>query len=130
MQAETSRFTLQKLRSRGVNVAIDDFGTGCSSLAYLRRFPVDIVKIDRIFLAHVATDERDAAIVRTIIAMARNFALTVVAEAVEVEAQLELLRKVGCDKMQGYLLGRPVDAGAFAERIEAGAHGMVAGGAD
>ncbi len=130
MQAETSRFTLQKLRSRGVNVAIDDFGTGFSSLAYLRRFPVDIVKIDRIFLAHVATDERDAAIVRTIIAMARNFALTVVAEGVEVEAQLEFLRKVGCDKMQGYLLGRPVDAGAFAERIEAGAHGMVAGGAD
>ncbi|HNR91364.1 MAG TPA: EAL domain-containing protein [Dokdonella sp.] len=128
MQAESSRDMLQRLRARGVNIAIDDFGTGFSSLAYLRRFPVDVLKIDRTFLGAVTGDERDAAIVRTIVAMARNLALSVVAEGVETKAQLEFLRGIGCDKAQGYLLGRPVDAPAFSAWLGAGTHGLLSDG--
>jgi diguanylate cyclase (GGDEF)-like protein len=113
MQSEQARDTLLALRERGVKIAIDDFGTGFSSLAYLRRFPVDVLKIDRGFLSGVTQDERDAAIVRTIIAMARNLHLTVVAEGVETRAQLDFLRELECDKAQGYLLGRPFEAVAF-----------------
>ena len=121
MQSEASRDALQVLRERGVGIAIDDFGTGFSSLAYLRRFPVDVLKIDRTFMAGVVQDERDAAIVRTIIAMARNLGLDVVAEGVETEAQLDFLARVGCGKAQGYLLGRPAEGVVFAAWIAAGA---------
>ena len=114
MQSSQARDNLIALRSRGIKIAIDDFGTGFSSLAYLRRFPVDILKIDRSFLSGVPLDERDGAIVRTIIAMARNLGLTVVAEGVETMAQLDFLRELGCDEAQGYLLARPVEAGEFA----------------
>jgi diguanylate cyclase (GGDEF)-like protein len=129
MQSEASRDALQVLRERGVGIAIDDFGTGFSSLAYLRRFPVDVLKIDRTFMAGVVQDERDAAIVRTIIAMARNLGLDVVAEGVETEAQLEFLGRVGCGKAQGYLLGRPAEADAFAAWIAAGACAATGSGA-
>ncbi len=113
MQSEQCRDTLVQLRRRGIKVALDDFGTGFSSLAYLRRFPVDMLKIDRTFMRGVASDERDASIVRTIIAMARNLALAIVAEGVETEAQLEFLRDLGCEKAQGFLLGHPLAAEAF-----------------
>jgi len=129
MQSERSRDTLLELHARGVNVAIDDFGTGFSSLAYLRRFPVDILKIDRGFLSGVPQDERDAAIVRTIIAMARNLGLAVIAEGVETQAQLEFLRELECGKAQGYLLGRPFEAAAFATWIGAGADDAPGDGA-
>ena len=117
MQSEQCRDTLVQLRTRGIKVALDDFGTGFSSLAYLRQFPVDILKVDRTFMRGVAQDERDAAIVRTIIAMARNLGLAVVAEGVETEAQLQFLRDLGCEKAQGYLLGHPCEAGRFAAAI-------------
>lgn len=118
MQSERSRQSLLELRERGVRIAIDDFGTGFSSLAYLRRFPVDILKIDRSFLTGVIDDERDAAIVRTIISMARNLGLSVVAEGVETAAQLAFLHALGCEKAQGYLLGMPFESRAFSEWIK------------
>jgi EAL domain-containing protein (putative c-di-GMP-specific phosphodiesterase class I) len=115
MQGEHARETLVALRDLGVRIAIDDFGTGYSSLAYLRRFPVDMLKIDRSFLGGVPQDDRDAAIVRTIVAMARNLGLSVVAEGVETTAQLEFLREIECDEAQGYLLGKPMAAQDFVQ---------------
>jgi diguanylate cyclase (GGDEF)-like protein len=117
MQSESARGTLLNLRACGVGIAIDDFGTGFSSLAYLRRFPVDILKIDRSFLAGVPEDERDAAIVRTIVSMARNLSLRVVAEGVENEAQYTFLKGLGCDEAQGFLLAHPMTEEAFGQWI-------------
>ena len=114
MQSAQARDNLVALRSRGVKIAIDDFGTGFSSLGYLRRFPVDVLKIDRSFLSGVPEDERDCSIVRTIIAMAQNLGLTVVAEGVETHAHLDFLRGLSCDEAQGYLLARPVHPDEFA----------------
>ena len=118
----TTIATLQALRKMGVRIAIDDFGTGYSSLAYLKRFPVDILKIDKSFVKNIAVDDGDAAIARTIISLARNFHLTVHAEGVETQQQLEFLADRGCDRAQGYLFSRPVPAAdliALVRRIEA-----------
>ncbi|MCR6699975.1 MAG: EAL domain-containing protein [Dokdonella sp.] len=117
MHSEASRHLLLALRERGISVALDDFGIGFSSLAYLRRFPVDVLKIDRSFMTHVPADKRDAAIVRAIVVMARTLGLLVIAEGVETEAQRDFLREENCDQMQGYLLARPMDAAAFATRL-------------
>ena len=91
----------------GVRLAIDDFGTGYSSLAYLKRFPLDTLKIDRTFLKDAPDDAGDAALISAIIAMAHSLNLTVVAEGVEYEKQLDFLRDRGCDLIQGYLVSRP-----------------------
>jgi diguanylate cyclase (GGDEF)-like protein len=99
--------TLATIRGLGVHVAIDDFGTGYSSLAYLRRFPVDILKIDRSFVAGLDRDREDEAIVDLIISLAATLDLLVVAEGVETAAQLDQLRRLGCGTVQGYYLGRP-----------------------
>jgi diguanylate cyclase (GGDEF)-like protein len=104
----TTIATLQALRKMGVRIAIDDFGTGYSSLAYLKRFPVDILKIDKSFVKNIAVDKGDAAIARTIIDLAQNFDLTVHAEGVETAQQLDFLAQRGCDRAQGYLFARPV----------------------
>jgi diguanylate cyclase (GGDEF)-like protein len=108
-ESETVLKTLRQLRDLGVRIALDDFGTGYSSLGYLRRFPVDKIKIDRSFIHDI--DNRDtAAIVRTIIGLGAELGITVTAEGVETEAQLDILRKAGCVEVQGFLTGVPSKA--------------------
>ena len=104
---------LDRIRSRGIHLSLDDFGTGHSSLAHLKRFPIDCVKIDRAFIKDMTENADDVAIAKTIVAMAKALDLTTVAEGVETEAQLELLKKLGCDEIQGYLFSRPLSADDF-----------------
>ncbi len=99
---------LRRLRSLGVHVAIDDFGTGYSSLAYLKRFPAHTVKIDRSFIAGLPGDRDDLAITQAVIAMSHSLGLEVVAEGVETAEQLDVLRRLNCDHVQGYFFGKPV----------------------
>ena len=101
---------LGALKAKGVQLAIDDFGTGYSSLAYLKRFPVDVIKIDRSFVVDVTEDLGTAAIVSAIIAMGHGLNLTVVAEGVEEKAQLDYLRVQQCDGFQGYYYSEPLSA--------------------
>ena len=108
--------SLQSLRAMGVKISIDDFGTGYSSLAYLRRFPIDTLKIDIAFIREVTSNPQDAAITRTIIELAHSLSLRVVAEGVETQAQLAFLKEAGCDQIQGYLFSRPLPA-ATLERL-------------
>jgi diguanylate cyclase (GGDEF)-like protein len=110
MDAARTVNTLQNLRNLGVGVAIDDFGTGYSSLAYLRRFPMDKLKIDMAFVRGITTNADDAAIALAIIRMAHALKLDVIAEGVETAAQLAWLRNNDCDQVQGYLFSRPVPA--------------------
>ncbi len=105
------------LQALGIKLAVDDFGTGYSSLAYLKRFPLDTLKIDRAFISDLHEGAQDAAIVRAIIAMAHSLEFNVVAEGVEEHRQLDLLREWGCDEVQGYLISRPVEAERFNELL-------------
>jgi diguanylate cyclase (GGDEF)-like protein/PAS domain S-box-containing protein len=111
---------LHRLKALGVALSIDDFGTGYSSFSYLRTFPIDVLKIDRSFVADIASDADEAAIVVSIIALARNLKLRVIAEGVESAAQLEFLRSHGCDEMQGYHFSRPVPAQEFERMMKGG----------
>ena len=117
MNTERTVTTLQNLRNLGVGVSIDDFGTGYSSLAYLRRFPLDKLKIDRVFISGITTNEDDAAIVLAIIRMAHTLKFEVIAEGVETAAQLTWLRKHDCDQIQGYLFSRPLPAAGIEEML-------------
>ena len=108
--ADSSLHTLEALQRVGARLAIDDFGTGYSSLAYLRRFAVDTVKIDRVFVEGLGRRSDDTAVVEAVISLARSLGLMTVAEGVESEEQLALLRALGCDAAQGFLLGRPMSA--------------------
>ncbi|OGA31937.1 MAG: hypothetical protein A3F75_09880 [Betaproteobacteria bacterium RIFCSPLOWO2_12_FULL_64_23] len=109
--AEETVRILEALRAAGISISVDDFGTGYSSLAYLKRFPIDAVKIDRSFVNDIVTDPDDAAIVLAVIRMAHAMELKVIAEGVETEAQLQFLQANACDEIQGYFFCRPL-AGA------------------
>jgi diguanylate cyclase (GGDEF)-like protein/PAS domain S-box-containing protein len=111
--------TLRRVAALGIRVAIDDFGTGYSSLAYLRRLPIDKLKIDRSFLRELDSHPADAKIVQAIAAMAHGLGLAVAAEGVETAAQLERLRALGCEEWQGHYFSEPLDAAAFEQLLAA-----------
>lgn len=108
---------LTQLRNLGVQLSIDDFGTGYSSLSYLQRFPIDTLKIDRSFVTQMMENEENLAIVRTIVALAQNLGMDVVAEGVETEDQLRLLKKLECENGQGYLFSTPLGGGQLEQFI-------------
>jgi diguanylate cyclase (GGDEF)-like protein len=112
---------LAQLRDYGLRLMLDDFGTGYSSLGYLKRFPLDAVKVDRSFIAGLGRDEEDSAIVAAVISMAHTLGLTVVAEGVERGEQVDHLRRLGCDRVQGRLLARPLPAAELCRLMAAGA---------
>ena len=111
---ERARAVLERLRALGLRIAVDDYGTGYCALAYLRDLPIDELKIDRSFIAHMTDDPRSAAIVRSTIELAHALGLKVVAEGVEHEQALDILAAFGCDFAQGYHFSRPLPAAEFA----------------
>jgi diguanylate cyclase (GGDEF)-like protein len=113
---EKSIAILEQLSAMGVLVSVDDFGTGYSSMSYLRRFPIDKLKIDRVFIDEIVSRPEDASIVRAIVSLAHSLRLKVVAEGVETPAQLDFLKTAGCDEYQGYHFSRPLPAAEF-ERL-------------
>jgi EAL domain-containing protein (putative c-di-GMP-specific phosphodiesterase class I) len=113
---EKSIAVLEHLSAMGVLVSVDDFGTGYSSMSYLRRFPIDKLKIDRVFINEIVSRPEDASIVRAIVSLAHSLRLKVVAEGVETPAQLDFLKTAGCDEYQGYHFSRPLPAADF-ERL-------------
>jgi diguanylate cyclase (GGDEF)-like protein len=117
--AESARRSLSALKEFGFALAVDDFGTGCCSLNYLKRFPLDTLKIDRSFVADISADTDDEAIVRAIIALGHSLDLKIVAEGVETSAQLQFLQAESCDAIQGYLMSAAIPAAAFADLLRA-----------
>ncbi len=116
-RVDATREQLDELRALGCELSIDDFGTGYSSMSYLKRFPLDELKIDKSFISGTPSDSTDVAIVKAIIALAHSLDLRVVAEGVETEAQRAELRRLGCDLFQGYLCSRPLPAASFMARL-------------
>jgi diguanylate cyclase (GGDEF)-like protein len=114
---EAAVATVKQLKALGVRLSLDDFGTGYSSLSYLKRFPIDHLKIDRSFVREVTTDPDSAVICNAVIGLAHSLRMTVIAEGVETEAQMQYLRRQRCDEMQGYLFSKPVPAQEFAELL-------------
>jgi diguanylate cyclase (GGDEF)-like protein len=118
---EESIAILEELSEMGVLVSVDDFGTGYSSMSYLRRLPIDKLKIDRVFINEIVSRPEDASIVRAIVSLAHSLRLKVVAEGVETPAQLDFLKAVGCDEYQGYHFSRPVPATEFERMVRSAA---------
>ncbi len=116
LDADYTLGVLKDLKAMGVRLSIDDFGTGYSSLGYLKQFPIDTIKIDRSFVKDLATDPKDAAIVSAVIVLAHSLGLEVVAEGVETQEQLAILKLHQCDRMQGFLFSRGLPA-AECERL-------------
>ncbi len=110
--------TMNQLHDMGISLSLDDFGTGYSSLNHLKRLPIDLLKIDQSFVRELTIGSDDAAIVKAIISLAHNLQLSVIAEGVETQAQLEYLKKHGCDEIQGYYISRPVAAEALAKQLQ------------
>ena len=108
---------LVALRGLGISIAIDDFGTGSSSLSYLKQFPLSCLKLDRSFVQDIDTDPGDETICRATVLLAHALSLSVVAEGVETDRQLELLGELQCDVVQGYLVGLPSDAAGITEAL-------------
>jgi diguanylate cyclase (GGDEF)-like protein/PAS domain S-box-containing protein len=119
-RAESAVCILEKLRERGIQLAVDDFGTGYSSLSYLRKFPIDVLKIDQSFVRQITTTPAETTIVTAVINMGRSLNLRVVAEGVETKKELKFLRAHHCDEAQGYYFSRPVAAQHFAKLLGAG----------
>jgi EAL domain-containing protein (putative c-di-GMP-specific phosphodiesterase class I) len=111
--ADAAVDALERLRALGVHLSVDDFGTGYSSLAYLRRFPVDFLKVDRSFVAGLGRDDEDSAIVEAVVSMAHSLRLSVVAEGVETSEQLARLRDLGCELAQGFYFAAAVPSAAL-----------------
>jgi EAL domain-containing protein (putative c-di-GMP-specific phosphodiesterase class I) len=118
--ADASMTVLQELSDMGVDLSIDDFGTGYSSLMYLKRLPANELKIDRGFVRDLERDSDDAAIVSAIVALGQALGLRIVAEGVETDVQQDFLTQLGCDSLQGYLLGHPMPADRFMQDIVRG----------
>jgi EAL domain-containing protein (putative c-di-GMP-specific phosphodiesterase class I) len=124
--SERTLSMLRRLRELGVRIALDDFGTGYSALSYLRKFPLDKIKIDRSFITDIATRSDQVAIVQAVLSIARALGMTVTAEGVETEIQKDFLKALGCDNAQGFLLGRPVPFDQIGKIVAEGAPKVMA----
>lgn len=116
--ADNTIKTLHSIKDMGIQLAVDDFGTGYSSLSYLKRFPIDVLKIDKSFIHDIPTNQEDMAITRAIVAMARSLRLSVIAEGVENKSQLIFLKSLKCDEVQGFLIAPPLPEHEFLELLE------------
>ena len=120
---EATMTALKRLTTLGTRLAIDDFGTGYSSLSYLRRFPIDVLKIDQSFIRNLCNDPNDAALVSAIIHLGKSLGLNVIAEGIETAEQLAFLKAHHCEEGQGYFFSKALPADAFA-RLLAGTEAM------
>jgi diguanylate cyclase (GGDEF)-like protein len=125
--AEASIDALTRLQMMGVSISVDDFGTGFSSLSYLKRLPIDALKIDQSFVRDVCRDQDDAALVRAIITLGHNLRLRVVAEGVETQEQLRFLQQLKCDEMQGFMFSGPLEPEAFEQLLNSLQENLIAG---
>lgn len=117
-ESDAPREMLKCFRDQGIMISIDDFGTGYSSLSYLRKFPVDVVKIDRAFIMDMTERPEDAALVLGIVKMAQSLGMQVVAEGVETEEQLNYLESIECNKMQGFFVSPSLPADKFIHFVD------------
>jgi EAL domain-containing protein (putative c-di-GMP-specific phosphodiesterase class I) len=125
--AENVIAIMNQLVAMGLSLALDDFGTGYSSLAYLKKFPISTLKIDRAFVVGLPFEENDCAIARAIVTMAKQLRQEIVAEGVETIEQMGFLRELGCDQLQGYLFSQPVGTADFERMLREGKRLAVAG---